>query len=50
MISDFPFIASVEESRCHSQRSHAALFDEMWLVKEGMRMYKGTLVASFDEE
>jgi uncharacterized coiled-coil DUF342 family protein len=50
MISDFPFIASVEESRRHSQRSHAALFDEMWLVKEGMRMYKGTLVASFDEE
>jgi hypothetical protein len=50
MISDFPFIASVEESCRHSQRSHAALFDKMWLVKEGMRMYEGTLAASFDEE
>jgi predicted nucleic acid-binding Zn-ribbon protein len=29
---------------------NAAIFDEMWLVKEGMRMYEGTLAASFDEE
>jgi hypothetical protein len=50
MIKDFPFISFVEESRRHSQRSIAALFDEMWLVKKGMRMYEGTLAASFDEE
>jgi hypothetical protein len=50
MIKDFPFISAVEESRCHSQRTNAAIFDEMWLVKEGMRMYESTLGASFDEE
>jgi hypothetical protein len=50
MIKDFPFISVVEESRCHSQRTNAAIFDEMWLVKEGMRMYESTLAASFDEE
>jgi hypothetical protein len=50
MIKDFPFISAVEEARCHSQRTNAAIFDEMWLVKEGMRMYEGTLAASFNEE
>ncbi|KAK2356862.1 hypothetical protein QL285_094182 [Trifolium repens] len=50
MVKDFPFISAVEESRCHSQRTNAAIFDEMWLVKEGMRMYESTLAASFDEE
>jgi predicted trehalose synthase len=50
MIKDFPFISAVEESRCHIQRTNAAIFDEMWLVKEGMRMYESTLAASFDEE
>jgi predicted trehalose synthase len=50
MIKDFPFISAVEESRCHSQRTNATIFDEMWLVKEGMRMYESTLAASFDEE
>jgi hypothetical protein len=50
MIKDFPFISAVEESRCHSQRTNAAIFDEMWLVKEGMRMYESILAASFDEE
>jgi TolA-binding protein len=50
MIKDFPFISAVEESRCHSHRTNAAIFDEMWLVKEGMRMYESTLAASFDEE
>jgi septal ring factor EnvC (AmiA/AmiB activator) len=50
MIKDFPFISAVEESRCHNQRTNAAIFDEMWLVKEGMRMYESTLAASFDEE
>jgi hypothetical protein len=29
MIKDFPFILAVEESRCHSQRTIAAIFDEM---------------------
>jgi hypothetical protein len=50
MIKDFPFISAVEESRCHNQRTNAAIFYEMWLVKEGMRMYESTLAASFDEE
>ncbi|KAK2457663.1 hypothetical protein QL285_004909 [Trifolium repens] len=50
MIKDFPFISAVEDARCHSQRTNAAIFDEMWLVKEGMRMYESTLAASFDEE
>jgi TolA-binding protein len=50
MIKDFPFISAVEEARCHSQRTNAAIFDEMWLVKEGMRVYGSTLAASFDEE
>jgi TolA-binding protein len=50
VIKDFPFIMAVEESRCHSQRTNAAIFDEMWLVKEGMCMYESTLAASFDEE
>jgi hypothetical protein len=50
MIKDFPFIMAVEESRCHSQRTNAAIFDEMWLVKEGMRMYESNLAVFFDEE
>jgi septal ring factor EnvC (AmiA/AmiB activator) len=50
MIKDFPFISAVEESRCHSQRTNAAIFDEMWLVKEGMRMYESHLAVCFDEE
>jgi hypothetical protein len=32
MIKDFPFIFAVEEARCHSQRTSAAIFDEMWLT------------------
>jgi small-conductance mechanosensitive channel len=50
MIKDFPFITAVEESRCHSQRTIAALFDEMWLTKEGMRMYESNLAVNFDQE
>jgi hypothetical protein len=50
MIKDFPFILAVEESRCHSQRTIAAIFDEMWLTKEGMRMYESNLAVSFDQE
>ncbi|KAK2381368.1 hypothetical protein QL285_068973 [Trifolium repens] len=50
MIKDFPFISAVEESRCHSQRTIAALFDEMWLTKEGMRMYESNLAVNFDQE
>jgi hypothetical protein len=50
MIKDFPFISAVEESHCNSQRTNAAIFDEMWLVKEGVCMYESTLAASFDEE
>jgi chromosome segregation ATPase len=50
MIKDFPFIMAVEESRCHSQRTNATIFDEMWLVKEGMRMYESNLATCFDEE
>jgi predicted nuclease with TOPRIM domain len=50
MIKDFPFISAVEESRCHSQRTIAAIFDEMWLTKEGMRMYESNLAVSFDQE
>jgi hypothetical protein len=50
MIKDFPFIMAVEESRCHSQRTNAAIFDEVWLVKEGMRMYESNLAVCFDEE
>jgi hypothetical protein len=40
MIKDFPVISAVEKSRCHSKRTNVAIFDEMWLVKEGMRMYE----------
>jgi uncharacterized protein YdcH (DUF465 family) len=50
MIKDFPFILAVEESRCHSQRTIAAIFDEMWLTKEGMRMYESNLAVCFDQE
>ncbi|KAK2365516.1 hypothetical protein QL285_079009 [Trifolium repens] len=50
MIEDFPFISAVEESRCHSQRTIAAIFDEMWLTKEGMRMYESNLAVNFDQE
>jgi hypothetical protein len=50
MIKDFLFIVAVEDSRCHSQRTHATIFDEMWLVKEGMRMYEIKLAVCFDEE
>jgi hypothetical protein len=50
MIKDFPFIMAVEESRCHSQRTIAAIFDEMWLTKEDMRMYEGNLAVCFDQE
>jgi hypothetical protein len=50
MIKDFPFIMAVEESRCHSQRTTTAIFDEMWLTKEGMRMYESNLAVCFDQE
>jgi hypothetical protein len=50
MIKNFPFISAMEESRCHNQLTDVAIFDEMWLVKEEMRMYESTLAASFDEE
>jgi septal ring factor EnvC (AmiA/AmiB activator) len=50
MIKDFPFILAVEESRCHSQRTIAVIFDEMWLTKEGMRMYESNLAVCFDQE
>jgi hypothetical protein len=50
MIKDFPFISAVEESRCHSQRTIAVIFDEMWLTKEGMRMYESNLAVCFDQE
>ncbi|MCH81406.1 hypothetical protein A2U01_0002193 [Trifolium medium] len=50
MVVDIPFILLVEEAVQQNHKAVLALFDEAWFVKEGMRVYEGTLVASFHEE
>ncbi|GAU27014.1 hypothetical protein TSUD_313760 [Trifolium subterraneum] len=50
MVADAPFITLVEEAEQLNQELLFGVFDQMWMTKEGMRMYEGNLVASFHEE
>ncbi|KAK2443868.1 hypothetical protein QL285_014937 [Trifolium repens] len=50
LVRDAPVIASVECAEAQSQDELSAILDKSWNVKEAMRMYEGTLSASFDME
>ncbi|KAK2423729.1 hypothetical protein QL285_034162 [Trifolium repens] len=50
LVRDAPVIASVECAEARSQDELSAILDKSWDVKEAMRMYEGTLSASFDME
>jgi small-conductance mechanosensitive channel len=50
LVRDAPVIASVECAEAQSQDELSAILDKSWDVKEAMRMYEGTLSASFDME
>ncbi|GAU24587.1 hypothetical protein TSUD_289480 [Trifolium subterraneum] len=48
--ADLPFIQVVEDAQFDSHEETTSLFEEIWVVKENMRMYENTLAAFFDEE
>jgi hypothetical protein len=50
LVRDAPVIASVECAEAQSQDELSAILDKSWNVKEAMRMYEGTLSASFGME
>jgi small-conductance mechanosensitive channel len=50
LVRDALSIASVECAEAPSQDELSAILDKSWDVKEAMRMYEGTLSASFDME
>jgi FtsZ-binding cell division protein ZapB len=50
LVRDAPAIASVECAEGQSQGELSVIRDKSWDVKEAMRMYEGTLSASFDME
>ncbi|MCH97517.1 hypothetical protein A2U01_0018512 [Trifolium medium] len=50
LAADVPFIHLVEEAEyCHKEVV-AAVFNQTWLVKEGMRVQEEILAISFNEE
>jgi hypothetical protein len=49
-VRDAPVIASVECAEAESQSVLSDILDKSWDLKEAMRMYEGTLSASFDME
>jgi small-conductance mechanosensitive channel len=50
LVRDAPVIASVECAEAQSQDELSTILDKSWNVKEAMRMYEGTLSASFEME
>jgi hypothetical protein len=50
LVRDAPVIASVECAEAQSQAELSVILDNSWDMKEAMRMYEGTLSASFDME
>jgi hypothetical protein len=50
LVRDAPVIASVECAEAESQGVLSTIMDKSWDLKEAMRMYEGTLSASFDME
>jgi hypothetical protein len=50
LVRDAPIIASVECAEAESQTVLSDILDKSWDLKEVMRMYEGTLSASFDME
>ncbi|KAK2352303.1 hypothetical protein QL285_003719 [Trifolium repens] len=50
LVRDAPVIASVECAEAESQSVLSNILDKSWDLKEAMRMYEGTLSASFDME
>ncbi|KAK2408242.1 hypothetical protein QL285_043767 [Trifolium repens] len=50
LVRDAPVIASVECAEAESQSVLSDILDKSWDLKEAMRMYEGTLSASFDME
>jgi hypothetical protein len=50
LVRDAPVIASVECAEARRQGELSVILDKSWDVKEAMRMYDGTLSASFDME
>jgi hypothetical protein len=50
LVRDAPVIASVECAEARSQAELSVILDKSWDMKEAMRMYEGSLSASFDME
>ncbi|KAK2435594.1 hypothetical protein QL285_020641 [Trifolium repens] len=50
LVRDAAVIASVECAEARSQEELSVILDRSWDMKEAMRMYEGTLSASFDME
>ncbi|KAK2381848.1 hypothetical protein QL285_069427 [Trifolium repens] len=50
LVRDAPVIASVECAEARSQAELSVILDKSWDMKGAMRMYEGTLSASFDME
>jgi cell division septum initiation protein DivIVA len=50
LVRDAPVIASVKCAEARRQGELSVILDKSWDVKEAMRMYDGTLSASFDME
>jgi small-conductance mechanosensitive channel len=50
LVRDALVIASVECAEAQSQTELSAILDKSWNLKEAMRMYEGTLSASFEME
>jgi uncharacterized protein YaaW (UPF0174 family) len=50
MLADAPLLLFVNIAQQQNQRAISMLFDEIWFLKEDMRMYEGSLAAFFHEE
>ena len=50
MLADAPLFLFVNMAKQQNQKAISTLFDEIWLLKEHMRMHEGNLAAFFYEE
>jgi transcriptional regulator CtsR len=50
MLADAPLFLFVNIAQQQNHKAISMLFDEIWLLKEDMRMYEGSLAAFFHEE
>jgi hypothetical protein len=50
MLADAPLFLFVNMAKQQNQKAISTLFDEIWILKEHMRMHEGNLAAFFYEE